>query len=81
MGIGEGGRGGRREGEKERRSHTDLIHLNNVEFGAQVGKERLGGVAVGAVGFGEDGCCFSSRWLVTVLVGARVGCVPGMGMG
>lgn len=64
-GEGEGrGRGGRR-GRGER---TNLIHLDDVEFGAELREEGFGGAAVGAVGFGEDG--FESM-LVFVCLGKR----------
>lgn len=33
-----------------------MIHLNDIEFGAELREERFGGAAVGAIGFGEDGC-------------------------
>ena len=64
-----------------------MIHLNDIEFGAELREERFGGAAVGAIGFGEDGCvvfvstcCFGKRarggmeW-----VGWWVGCSRGGG--
>ncbi len=35
---------------------TDLVQLDDVGFGTHFAQEGLGGFAVGAVGFGEDGC-------------------------
>lgn len=35
---------------------TDLIELDGVVLGAQLGEQRLGGAAVGAVRLAEDGC-------------------------
>ena len=34
---------------------TNLVQLNRVELGARFGQQLLGRLAVGAVGFGEDG--------------------------
>ncbi len=56
-------RKGRGEEARGGSKRTDLIHFDNVEFGAEVGEECFGGGAVGAVGFGEDGWC---RLLVDV---------------
>lgn len=41
---------------KEQGGRTNLIHLDDIEFGAEFREEGFGGAAVGAVGFGEDGC-------------------------
>jgi len=36
--------------------HTDLIKLESEEFGTLLREKSLGGLAVGAVGLGEDSC-------------------------
>lgn len=35
---------------------TNLVELKSVELGAGLGQKLLGGLAVGAVRLGEDGC-------------------------
>ena len=45
---------GRERGGGE--SRTDFIQLDHKVLGAQFAQQRFGRFAVGAVGFGEDGC-------------------------
>lgn len=49
---------------------TDLIQLDNVRLDAQLGKQRLGRLAVRAPGFGEDG----DGVLVDDALRLRLGC-------
>jgi hypothetical protein len=41
--------------------HTDLVEFNDEGLGALLAQQGLGGLAVGAVRLGKDGC--SSRTL------------------
>ena len=42
---------------------TDLVELEGVELCAGLGQQLLGGLAVGAVRLGEDGCAESAKGL------------------
>lgn len=45
---------------------TDLIHFDDVEFCAHFAQEGFGGAAVGAVGLGKDGffAMVKSQWII-----------------
>lgn len=46
----------RERGGVKRKTLTDLIQLDDEEFGPLLGQEFLGGAAVGTPGFAEYGC-------------------------
>lgn len=78
-----GEEGGREVGGRGKR-RTDLIQLDQVVLCAHFAQELLGGAAVGAVGFGEDGCFFRAKrvkWLAQVVSNFSFSCFFSNGAG
>lgn len=53
--------------------HTNLIQLQDLEFGAHLAQERFGGFAVGAPGFAEDGYDITASAIRPLFLGALLG--------